>query len=39
MKSIADQLPPMIAAKIHPDWRKNEAEYWAIRDRLIVVNP
>jgi hypothetical protein len=35
MKSIADQLPPEIARRIHPDWRKNEAEYWAVRDQLL----
>lgn len=35
MKSIADQLPPEIAQQIHPDRRKNEAEYWAVRDQLL----
>jgi hypothetical protein len=35
MKSIADRLPPEIARQIHPDRRKNEAEYWALRDRLL----
>jgi hypothetical protein len=35
MKSLADALPPEIAAQIHPDWRRNEAEYWAVRDRLL----
>jgi hypothetical protein len=35
MKSIADQLPPEIARQIHPDRRKNEAEYWAVRDKLL----
>src|SRR5207244_9390580 len=35
MKSIADQLPPEIARQIHPDWRKNEAAYWAVRDQLL----
>jgi hypothetical protein len=35
MKSIADQLPPEIARQIHPDRRKNEAGYWAVRDRLL----
>jgi hypothetical protein len=35
MKSIADQLPPDIARKIHPEWRKNEAAYWAARDQLL----
>ena len=35
MKSIADQLPPEIARQIHPEWRKNEAAYWAVRDQLL----
>ncbi|HVC97065.1 MAG TPA: hypothetical protein VND64_25525 [Pirellulales bacterium] len=35
MKSIADQLPAEIARQIHPDWRKNETAYWAVRDQLM----
>ena len=35
MKNIADQLPPEIARQIHPDRRKNEAAYWAVRDHLL----
>ncbi len=35
MKSLADELPPEIAREIHPDWRKNEAAYWAVRDQLL----
>jgi hypothetical protein len=35
MKSVADQLPPEIAGQIHPDWRKHEADYWAVRDQLL----
>jgi predicted aspartyl protease len=35
MKSLADTLPPEIAQQIHPDWRKNEAAYWAMRDHLL----
>jgi predicted aspartyl protease len=35
MKSLADALPPEIARQIHPDWRKNEAAYWAARDQLL----
>lgn len=35
MKSIADHLPPEIARQIHPDRRKNETEYWAVRDELL----
>jgi hypothetical protein len=35
MKSLADGLPPDIARQVHPDWRKNEAEYWAVRAQLL----
>jgi len=35
VKSIADQQPPEIARQIHPDRRKNEAGYWAVRDQLL----
>ncbi len=35
MQSLADRLPPEIASKLHPDWRKNEAAYWASRDALL----
>jgi hypothetical protein len=35
MKSLAEGLPPELARQIHPDWRKNEAGYWAVRDRLL----
>ena len=35
MKTIADQLPPEIARQIHPDRRKNESAYWAVRDELL----
>jgi hypothetical protein len=35
MNSLADGLPPEIAEQVHPDWRKNEAEYWAVRSRLL----
>jgi hypothetical protein len=34
-KSLADLLPSEIARQIHPDWRKNEADYWAVRDQLL----
>jgi len=34
MKTIADQLPPEIARQIHPDRRRNEDGYWAVRDQL-----
>ena len=35
MKSLADDLPPEFAAYVHPDWRKNEADYWKVRDQLL----
>ncbi len=35
MKSLADGLPPDIARQVHPDWGKNEAAYWAVRDQLL----
>lgn len=36
MRSLADGLPAEVAQCIHPDWRKNEAEYWAARDGLLA---
>src|ERR1700675_3325940 len=36
MKSLADGLPAEIAQQVHPDWRKNEAAYWAVRDQLLA---
>jgi hypothetical protein len=35
MKSLADGLPAEIARQIHPDWRKNEAATWAVRDKFL----
>jgi hypothetical protein len=35
VRSLIEGLPPEIAKRIHPDWRKNEAEYWAQRDTLL----
>jgi len=35
VNSLADGLPPEIAQQIHPDWRRNEASYWIVRDRLL----
>src|SRR2546423_15034592 len=35
MKSLADELPPEFAALVHPEWRKNEAAYWAMRDAIV----
>jgi predicted aspartyl protease len=34
-KSLAEGLPPDMAKQLHPDWYKNEAEYWAVRDSLL----
>ena len=36
MESMADGLPPEVARQIHPDWRKNEADYWAHHERLLA---
>ena len=36
MKSLADLLPPEIAAQLHPDLLKNEATYRVVRDGLLV---
>src|SRR5579884_1227971 len=35
MNSLANGLPPDIAEQVHPEWRKNEAAYWAVRDQLL----
>ncbi len=35
VKNIADMLPPEIARQFHPDRRKNEVAYWAVRDQLL----
>ncbi len=35
MKSLIEGLPPEIAKRIHPDWQKNETEYWVQRDKLL----
>ena len=35
MPLIADQLPQHIAQQIHPGRRKNEADYWSVRDQLL----
>lgn len=36
MNSLTEGLPPEIAQRIHPDWRKNAAEYWVHRDELLL---
>jgi hypothetical protein len=35
MESLADRLPPELAQHVHPDWKKNEAGYWACRESLL----
>jgi len=35
-QSLVDGLPPAIAKRIHPDWQKNEIEYWIQRDQLLI---
>ncbi len=35
MQSLADGLPAEIAQQVHPEWRKNEADYWAVREQLL----
>jgi hypothetical protein len=37
MTSLADYLPPEIASQINPEWRKNEAAYWAERNQLLAM--
>ena len=35
VRSLIKGLPPEIAKRVHPDWQKNETEYWAQRDTLL----
>jgi hypothetical protein len=35
MESLIKGLPREIAKRVHPEWLKNEAEYWAQRDGLL----
>jgi hypothetical protein len=35
MKGILDRLPPEVAERIHPDWKRNEQSYWARRETLL----
>ena len=30
MQSLADNLPPEVANRIHPDWRKNERDFFLV---------
>lgn len=34
MKYLFEQLPPDIAAQLHPDRKANEIAYWAAREEL-----
>jgi hypothetical protein len=36
MRSLADGLPPEVAARVNPRWRENERAYWAARDALLA---
>ena len=36
VRSLIEGLPPEIAKRIHPDWQKNETEYWDQRDKLLT---
>ena len=35
MNCIVDRLPPEVAQRVHPAWRKNESAYWARRESLL----
>jgi len=34
--SLIAGLPPEITKRIHPDWQKNETDYWTQRDNLLT---
>src|SRR5207253_7432073 len=36
MQSLVNGLPNEVAQRIHPDWQRNEAEYWANRAELLT---
>lgn len=36
VNSLIEGLLPEIAKRIHPDWQRNEADYWAKRDSLVA---
>ncbi len=36
MRSLAEGLPPEVAARVNPLWRENERGYWAVRDGLLA---
>lgn len=35
MERILSKLPPAVAARVHPDWKRNEQAYWAQRATLL----
>jgi hypothetical protein len=35
VRSLIEGLPPEIAKRVHPDWRKNETDYWTQRNTLL----
>jgi predicted aspartyl protease len=35
MEYILSKLPPEVAARVHPDWKRNEKAYWARRESLL----
>ncbi len=37
MQSLADRLPDELARQVDPEWRRNEAAYWAVREELLEV--
>ncbi len=36
MQSLLNGLPADVAQRIHPDWKKNETDYWARRADLLT---
>src|SRR5687767_10705900 len=36
VRSLAEGLPPEVARHIHPEWRRNEEDYWKVRDQLLA---
>ena len=34
MKGILNRLPPEVADRVHPDWKRNEKSYWSRRESL-----
>jgi hypothetical protein len=36
MKDILNRLPPNVAKRVHPDWKRNERSYWVRRESLLA---